>query len=146
MAATWLIDHDEAPRVRWYRYEDVRYASSLDEWERPVGEGSSGMHLSEFPVLRETPCGVWLEGAGIYGGNRFVLRDARKRYACPTTAEALASFQARKERQKRILSAQLRHVERCLLLAAEEWKQVDAETVAPAADSPLSTLETLLPC
>lgn len=108
----------------WYRYVDGRYAPPLDEWERPCGESTPYIQLQRIPVEKVTPAGVWLQDGFHPSGRRFVLRDARKRYACPTLAEALASFQARKARQKRILSAQLRQVERCLELAVAEWDTV----------------------
>ena len=100
--------------THWYRVVDGRYAPMLDEWERPIGNGRSYVSVHEYPVLRETPKGVWLEGCGFYGSPRFVLRDARKRYACPTEEEAWESFRARKNRQLRILRAQVRHVEEVL--------------------------------
>lgn len=57
-----------------------------------------------YPVLKTTAAGVWLD---VYGDKRFVLNAARKRYACPTIEEALASYHARKARQIRILRQQL---------------------------------------
>ena len=86
----------------WYRYADVQYSAGCDE----VGNllpyaGPVGIRLEEHGVAKHTPKGVWL----ISG--RFVLKDSRKRFACPTKEEAMASFIARKQRQIRILSAQL---------------------------------------
>lgn len=106
----------------WYRYTDGRYASTLDEYERPVGGGRAFLHLHTFPVIRETPKGVWIE-LWPHGPLRFVLRGARKRFACPTQEEALESLRARKTRQQQILAAQLRHVADVLALAdaREAW-------------------------
>lgn len=101
--------------TEWFRIEDGRWAPPLDEWERPIGSGTSYVHLYAYRVAKETPCGVWLD---TFAGRRFVLRDARKRWACPTKEEALESFRARKERQLKILRAQVRHVEECLVSAA----------------------------
>jgi hypothetical protein len=95
-------------RPVWYRVEDVQYASSLDEWERPSGDGEVELIVLALPIERETACGVWLDLGG--GFRRFVLRNARKRYACPTRDEAFDSFRARKAKQRRILEAQLRRV------------------------------------
>lgn len=106
----------ETAEREWFRFEDGKTAPSLDEWERPCGDGESYVHMHSFRVIKETPCGVWLDS---FGGRRFVLRDARKRFACPTKEDALASFRARKEKQLRILKKRIRHVERCLTLVRE---------------------------
>lgn len=113
---------ESAEQVVWFRYIDGRWAPPLDEWDRPCGDSNPYIFLLRLPVVKTTPCGVWITDE--IGRRRFVLRDARKRYACPTQAEALSSFQARKERQKRILTAQLRAVEGCLSLAVAEWAKV----------------------
>ena len=101
----------------WYRVEDGRY-SGANEFDEPYDAGP-WVHCREIEVLRETPKGVWIPG-GRVGPQRFVLRDARKRYACPTEAEAWESWRARKARQARILRAQLAHVEEALRLAFPE--------------------------
>lgn len=72
----------------WYRYHETWYEySGVRVWEQ------------KLEVLKETPKGVWLDD---WGNRRFVLRDARKRYACPTRQEALESFIARKRRQREL--------------------------------------------
>lgn len=98
-----------------YRYEERRYAPSLDERDNPIpGSGRTEIILMEFKVIRSTPKGVWIGD----WGDRFVLLSARKRYACPTIEEALESFLARKRRQARILEKQLEGV-RSLIYMAE---------------------------
>lgn len=72
----------------WYRYE----------------HSGSMVYITSYPVAKHTPKGVWLE---LYGFRRFVLRDARKRYACPTPEEALYSFKRRKEAHIRHLNVKL---------------------------------------
>jgi hypothetical protein len=110
----------------WYRYEEQRYAPSLDEYDRPMGRGTIQLHLREYAVIKTTPKGVWLESQqyrftrGVISDRRFVLREARKRFACPTKEEALVSFLARKNRQLRILKSQIRDVEDAILLAKGE--------------------------
>ena len=91
----------------WYRYEDIRYAPMLDEYEHPCGVGRVAVDAHEFRVQKVTPRGVRL--THMWGGSwsRFVLFDSRKRFACATKDEALASFVRRKQRQIAILSAQL---------------------------------------
>ena len=88
----------------WYRYEDVRYAHMVD--------GSFvSVELRKYPVLKTTPEGVWLFTEG---RRRWVKRDARKRFACPTKREASESFKARKQRQLAILKRQIKGVESAL--------------------------------
>lgn len=76
-----------------YRYQESYYS-----------ENTVMLVLSTFRVLRTTPCGAWVEN---YGRERFVLLTARKKFACATQEEALASFRARKRRQISILRARL---------------------------------------
>lgn len=89
----------------WYRFEEVSYSAGLDEWEQPLGPSEVKVHLRQFPVTIQTPKGVWIDA---WNGPRFVLRDARKRYACPTKEEARVSFIARKKAQIRIYNARIR--------------------------------------
>lgn len=90
----------------WYRYHDWRTG---DEW------GSSAtVSCQEFRVEKHTPKGVQLYMG--YKQTRFVLKAARKRFACPTKDEAMDSFRARKKRQLSILRARADHVEEVLRL------------------------------
>ena len=93
----------------WYRYEDIRYAPPLDEFDMPIGGGSVGIMLREYRVVKATPRGVWLEHDNwLFDPEpKFVLQDSRKRFACPTIIEAKESFIARKNKQIRILAEQL---------------------------------------
>lgn len=86
----------------WYRYEDRLYS-------RGEGEPSElRVTLRMYEVIKTTPKGVWLMS---FGPNRFVLKDARKRFACPTIEEAKASFIARKKRQISIYTARVHQAE-----------------------------------
>lgn len=87
----------------WYRYEECRHTDGVR------------VTLREYPVLRKTPKGVWLDTG--FGGSRFVLRDAHKRWACPTKDEAEESFKARKRRQIKILRRQLEDAHKALAAA-----------------------------
>lgn len=100
----------------WHRFEDVKTAPPLNEYDEPMGRGAVNVRYCRFEVLRRTPAGVVLD---VHGEERFVRRHARKRFACPTIAEALASFKARKRRQRQIYEARARD-------AAEAVAQVDA--------------------
>lgn len=112
-----------APQVgdTWYRYEDRRYAAPLDEWERPCGSSRLVVELRQMDVTKVTPKGVWLGG---FYTRRFVLLEANKRYACPTKAEAMTSFLARKTKQASILRNQLRNVELAIQMGKELEKKL----------------------
>jgi len=70
-------------------------------------------HL-EFEVIKETECGVWIRAVLFSDVRRFVLDDARKRYAYPTKKLALESFVCRKKSQIKILKFQLSCSEQAL--------------------------------
>lgn len=95
-----------------YRYTDIKYAPSLNEWDEPEGRGTVGITLRKYPILAKTPKGAWIEMGYHFADDitdkmvvhkRFVLLTANKRFACPTEKEALESLIARKQRQIRIL-------------------------------------------
>ena len=105
----------------WYRYEDVRCAASLNEWGDIVGVGPLEVRLRKLAVVRHTPKGVWLSYGSIVNGGistpaRFVLREANKRYACPTVEEAKVSFIARKRRQLAIHAAAVKRAEEAIAI------------------------------
>lgn len=80
------------------------------------------IYYDSFPILKHTPQGVWLANDE---GKRFVLRDARKRWACPTKGEAFESLVARTKRRKKILKSQLRDVDYFLDPGDEvEWDEI----------------------
>lgn len=106
----------EVPKVKpefYYRVEGRSEASWDEERERFYNEHLN-LHIREYRVLAHTPKGVWLDH---FGQKRFVLTEARKKFACPTREEALESFRKRKQRQAKILRAQLRDVENYIVLA-----------------------------
>lgn len=103
---------------KMYRYEETVYSRGVDQFDDPLPGYSLGVSCREFEIVRRTPKGVWVkEWYGIPGEERFVLLTARKRYACPTRAEALESFRARKKRQLGILEAQAKKVKLALEMA-----------------------------
>lgn len=87
---------------KWYRFEDHLVSAGVDEFDNSLGPARVEVNLRDFKVLKETPKGVQLQSW--IQDRRFVLRDCRKRYACPTIAEALESFLARKRKQISILT------------------------------------------
>lgn len=100
----------------WFRYVDSLRAPPVDEHCLPLAPARVSVDLVQFKVRKVTPCGVWL-ARGDWDKGRFVLNTSRKRYACPSQAEALSSFIARKERQAGILRAQLSHVTSAIRIA-----------------------------
>jgi hypothetical protein len=93
------------PRPVFYRYQ-----------ESALSDSRIVLVLSTFLLLKTTPRGAWID---VYGLKKFVLLTARKRYACPTKEEALASYQARKQRHVEILRAQLLRAEAALRLTCD---------------------------
>lgn len=109
----------------WFRFEDIQYAPSLDEWDDVIGgTGRLTIQVQCLPVAKHTPKGVRL------CNGKFILREGRKRWACPTVQEALESFIARKQRQKNIHLATVRRAESAIAMVAnktlaEALKSVD---------------------
>lgn len=99
----------------YYRFVDTRVSNGFDEFERDTGYHIQ-VWVQTFPVLKKTPKGVWLDYCG---AKKFVLKKSFKRFACSTLREARKSFEARKRKQIKILSKQLRDAERALSLALD---------------------------
>jgi hypothetical protein len=82
----------------------------------------------KYVVIRHPPKGVWLEGR--YGPfkPRFVLKGARRRFACPTKTEALASYIARQKRRIEILSGQIDDSKQGISIATALLKREESES------------------
>lgn len=111
----------------WYRHEEIYTAPPVDEWERNIGEGGVTIHLRKFKVIKHTPKGVWLILYNDQEVQRFVLRDAHKRYACPTLEEAQVSFLARKRRQLTIYEARAKGIRKTIEKAEQEFSLLGGE-------------------
>jgi hypothetical protein len=110
--------------AKWYRFEDRRYSVSDPE----TGEHDYTRHdveLKTFTVAGYTPKGVWLR---LYFTKRWVKYGARRRFACPTIAEALESYVARKNKQEAIYQARADAAKRCKVIAMTRWGKADAKT------------------
>ena len=108
----------------WFRYEDRRVCSiSVSEFDViTTSNRRVSLLCLQFEVVSVTPCGVWLRTGELNArrpGERWVRRDAHKRWACPTKEEALRSYRARKRRQIKILRAQLREAKAALQLTQD---------------------------
>jgi hypothetical protein len=103
------IKIDEQPAIEggWFRYED---RAAYDDYS------PARIVLRCMRVIRETAKGVWLDDWSV---PRFVLKDARKRFAYPTIELARKSFLIRKRHQVGHLSRQHDHAV-AILKRAEE--------------------------
>lgn len=117
----------------WYRLVERVYATPADENGNPTpGIGRIEVLTQELEVLKETRKGVWLRT--YYGEQRWVSRHSRKRYACPTFEEAVDSFMARKQRQRRMLSYRL-EVSRRAEAIASTMKGLELKHFIPVISS-----------
>lgn len=94
-------------KTKWYRYEDRRVCSIAYGGDAEWNNSYCEIYLHEYEVLKETPKGVWINR---YGTPRFVLLNARKRFACPSKEEAKQSFLARKQAHLRHLNRKIANV------------------------------------
>lgn len=77
------------------------------------------IYLQEFTVAKVTPKGVWLQDI-----KKFILNNARKRFAYPTVELAKESFIIRKEWRIRYLIGELEATEKALQLAKDgKWEE-----------------------
>jgi hypothetical protein len=114
-----------------YRYEDVHYSRGVDMRDNPLPGGHVRVELREYPIMRRTPKGAWIRECWTWSasiplpgqesrqdrGERFVLLNARKRFAAETKEDALVDYKARKRKQIKILKARLRAAEVALMSA-----------------------------
>lgn len=92
-----------------YRYESA-YPS---EWN------SAGIRLKIYHVFRESENSYWIRDNSLYPSKRdfrIVSKTSKKRFAYPTTEEALENYKARTERYLMTLKYYAQNVERCLSL------------------------------
>ncbi|MBU9200319.1 hypothetical protein KTD31_02995 [Burkholderia multivorans] len=115
-----------------YRVEAQWYAPMLDEYDEPSGSSSVVVTASAYPVVRVTPKGKWISLG--FGGKKFVLSEARKRYAHETVDLAVESFRARKNRRISILQNQIARAHR-------ELAKVESEMSLSLKSVPLSATE-----
>lgn len=78
------------------------------------------IHFDQFPVIRHTPKGVWLDARSFDGRERFVLKEANKRFACPTKEEAFVSLKMRTNHRVGHLGRQLRRAQILKAYLADE--------------------------
>lgn len=117
-----LLSQDDSieypDREYWYRYSyEVDYGG-IDYLSFDCSKPTIRLVKELWVVQRHTPKGVWIIRQDAWcNKERFVLNNARKRWAYPTPELALQSFIARKQKQKTILTSQLSNVIEALALA-----------------------------
>lgn len=87
--------------MKLFRYEDRVYSTCEISPSGSERYGTTPVRLEchEFEVIKETPCGFWIDW--IFS-KKWVSKTSRKRFAYPTKEQAKASFRIRKERQIQI--------------------------------------------
>ena len=107
--------------THWFRVEDhVHGTGYVNEWGDFVSTGNVWeVKVRKLKVLSTTPKGVWLEA---YFGKRFVLRSAKKRFACPTVKEAYVSFLRRKQIQLSYMKHRMDNLKKCVSIAERQME------------------------
>lgn len=82
----------------YYRYET---------WHMDFANSIVDIEPDTYVVLSTTPKGVWVIYPYCKAGKKFILNNAKKKFAYPTKDEALYAFYRRKLKQKRILECTL---------------------------------------
>lgn len=100
----------EGQDVLW-RIDDRVYSVVLDAESERYGTSDPHIEAQWFPVVKRTKRGAWIN---VWGSRKFVRVDARKRWACPSLDEAVASFLARKRRQEAIHLSVARRARFCI--------------------------------
>lgn len=107
---------------KFYRYNDPGGVEGVTLW------------LEELSVVSITPAGYWLTYGWPNNKDKFVLHDARKRYAYPTKELALKSYIIRKNWQLRHLANTKAKAERGLFIAKEMKKGREIKPVSLLGD------------
>lgn len=102
-----------------YRYVEI-YTSGIGDEYYGAFYPSISLRLEEYEIIKETPCGFWIRTSH---GDKFVNMQARKKFACASKEDALASYIARKNKQVKILNGQLKKARLGLALAKNKQKR-----------------------
>jgi len=104
----------EIPPIKcFYRYEDRSVSGTPDEFDN-YRASYVQVRLLKFEVISVTRKGAWIRYPMNQSGKKFILLNARKRFACETEEGAKESFLARKARQLRIYYARIRSIEEAI--------------------------------
>lgn len=113
---SWKPKYLDTSGEYWYRFSTYKEGLGyVTEWDDFISTGHIvKIRVDQYLVVKHTPKGVWLD---LGWRKRFVLRDSRKQFACPTLELARDSFIARKQRQICILKGNLKDAEDALRIA-----------------------------
>lgn len=115
----------------FYRVEESRWTEE---------DGHKDIYIRAFPVIRTTPCGVWLNTSKWSEEcpkkfQKFVLRKNGK-WAQPTIALAKAMFKARKKVHIRMMKWRLEVIERVYERALkDDFQPVNLDKVNELVDN-----------
>lgn len=93
------------------------YRANVDAhwWDEPLSRRVTGVRYTSYTVVDVTPKGGWViegrwgtDAPPTWNKRRFVLFDARKKWAYPTKKEALESLRIRTMRRVEHLERQLK--------------------------------------
>lgn len=125
------------PGTVWYRAE-VRLHERDDEFFHPEMNRGDTVRFLEFPVIRETPCGIYIRvphtkrrvGVPVnvdpnhHSNLKWAAKEGRKRFAYPTKKLALESLKRRKrmhqDHSERRLNIAKRQLSAALTFELEE--------------------------
>ncbi|RPH72757.1 MAG: hypothetical protein EHM78_02305 [Myxococcaceae bacterium] len=105
----------------WYRVEDRRYAGGVNEFGTPDGPWSSAV------VVLFIRIGMVHQKSVRSDDGRLMRVGVKRQWAWPTYELARADFLRRKAAQKSILSARIRHIEKCLRTISRRPDSADVE-------------------
>ncbi len=110
-----------------FRYREVLYASYDHDDDLSDGDGRIDLCKEEYVVTSITPKGVWISPVGWYWRPKFkfMLANARKRFAHDNEKDALESYVARQRRRIQILEHQLSKSRRGMALAKTRLEQLN---------------------
>ena len=93
--------------------------------------GESVLWLKHFPVERETPK-CWV--ISVEGRTKFILKEAKKRWAYPTKELALNSFLIRKRKYLQRFTTLVTLVEQAIKIGSELHFEDPDQTIWPKPD------------
>jgi hypothetical protein len=123
--------------MNYYRYEykenrvkdengEMENANSA--WDNDYGPG---LELHILPVVRHTPCGVYVKHAWtddyITHKPKLVIHSHKKKYAYPTKEQALTNFVLRTERRIEILKRQIKQAEEAFKVGLKMLNKVESK-------------------
>lgn len=112
------LDNDYGMNVKEVEgmYIAYNHCNSTDDVRYRIYSRYGYIECIAYKVVKYTPKGVQIE---LDGNNRFVSNDATNKFAHDTIKNALNSFLCRKNRQKKILTAQINNINEEIVIAKE---------------------------